>query len=323
MRTLIYFILCMLIYGSISCQTGAASPKWHRTAEGHTMAVITGPVSFVMGSPENEAYRDTDEVQHIVTIPRSFAIGTKEITVAQFQKFLDNNPEIRQLAKADPAKDPSRDNKKLLLFSPDEQCPQILVTWYEAAQYCNWLSKQEGIPEKEWVYPPLNQIKNGMVMPKDYLERTGYRLPTEAEWEFACRANTTSSHFFGSSDDLLPAYAWFSKNPPKKKGDTIDAKDPHHTYPVGQLKPNPLGLFDMYGNVWEWCQSRRAPYTQGTVEDKEDTHAIITDSTAMIRRGGSFAYGKEVMRSAHRGASNYFPMQRRDNVGFRIACTVR
>jgi formylglycine-generating enzyme required for sulfatase activity len=323
MKNLTFLIPWLLTCDSIFCQTDAPSPKRYRTAEGHIMIIITGPVSFIMGSPENEAYRDTDEVQHKVTIPRSFAIDTKEITIAQFQRFLDNNPAIRQLAKADADKDPSRDNKKLLRFSPNEQCPQILVTWYEAAQYCNWLSKQEGIPQKEWVYPPPDQIKSGMVMPKDYLKRTGYRLPTEAEWEFACRANTTSSRFFGSSNDRLADYAWYSKKPPQQKGDTIDAQDPHHTYPVAQLQPNQFGLFDVYGNVWEWCQSRRLPYSRDAVEDTEDIPAIITDSTAMIRRGGSFAYGKEVMRSAHRGATNYFPMQRRDNVGFRIARTMR
>lgn len=297
--------------------------QWFVTSEGQTMTMIAGPVSFTMGSPESEKYRDSDEVQHKVLIPRSFAISTKEITVVQFQKFLDDNPAIKEHAKADPAKYPGRSNEKLLVFSPDEQCPQILVTWYEAAQYCNWLSKQEDIPEKEWCYPPLDQIRNGMRLPNDHLTRTGYRLPTEAEWEYACRAGTGSNRFFGDSDQQLQDYAWYSKNPPLKKADPIDPDDPRHTYPVGQLKPNSLGLFDMYGNVWEWCHSRRLPYTSGTVKDVEDKNIIITDSVAMIRRGGSFSYSKDVMRSAHRGATNYFPMQRRDNVGFRISRTLR
>lgn len=287
------------------------------------MVIIHGPVSFTMGSPETEPYRDSDEVQHQVIIPRSFAIAATETTVAQFQQFLDDHPAIKKLAQADSAKSPVRDNKKLLAFSPDEQCPQILVTWYEAAQFCNWMSKQAGIPEKEWCYPPIDQIKSGMELPKDHLTRTGYRLPTEAEWEYACRAGATSARFYGSSDTVLSSYGWYSKNPPRKKSDPVDPTDPHHTYPVGQLKPNPLGLFDMYGNVWEWCHSKRLPYSKGTVEDKEDVNLLVTDSLPMVRRGGSFSYGSNVMRSAHRGATNYFPMQRRDNVGFRIARTLR
>lgn len=296
---------------------------WYLTSEGHTMTLIRGPVSFSMGSPESETDREKEESLHRVHIPRSFAISTKEITVAQFQRFFDNNPAIRASAKADADdKDPTRESKKLQRFSPDEQCPQILITWYEATQYCNWLSKQAGIPETEWVYPSLDSLKTGMRLPEDHLKRTGYRLPTEAEWEFACRAGSQSSRFYGSSPELLADYAWFSKKPLMKKGDSIDPDDPHHTHPVGQLKPNPLGLFDVYGNVWEWCDSPRIPYRGEAVDDEPKSALLITDSLAMVRRGGSFSYGQAEMRSAHRGAIGYLPSQRRDNVGFRIARTL-
>ena len=301
----------------------AANRRWFLTREGHTMVIIKGPVSFYMGSPRTEKLRDTDEVQHHRTIPRSFAVSTKEITVEQFQKFLDQHPDVKQQAKSDSTKDPSRDNPKLRVFSPDDRCPQILVTWYEAAQYCNWLSKQEGIPENEWCYPSIANIKSGMQMPKDNLERNGYRLVTEAEWEFACRAGSTSGRFYGESDELLSEYAWYSKNPKTQKGMPNDPNDPTRTQVVGSLKPNSFGLFDVYGNVWEWCHSRRLPYTKDSAIDREHEAFTITDSVAMVRRGGSFSYGKDVMRSAHRGASQYYPMQRRDNVGFRIARTVR
>lgn len=299
-----------------------ANSNWFLTTEGHTMAIIKGPVSFYMGSPLTEKLRDTDEVRHHRSIPRSFAASTKEITVEQFQKFLDQHPGIKQQAKADPSKDPSRDNPKLHVFSPDDDCPQILVTWYEAAQYCNWLSKQEGIPENEWVYPTIGNIKSGMLMPKDNLERTGYRLVTEAEWEYACRAGSTSSRFYGESEELLSQYALYSKNPKTRKDMPDDPNDPAHTLPVGSLKPNAFGLFDVYGNVWEWCHSRRLPYARDSAIDREYEAFTITDSVPMVRRGGSFSYGKDVMRSAHRGVSGYLPMQRRDNVGFRIAKTI-
>jgi formylglycine-generating enzyme required for sulfatase activity len=320
-------ILCLLAFSllskSQSLDKGKNDPERFLTSQSHAMVIIQGPVTFLMGSPANEKYRTDDELQHQVIIPRSFAISTNEITVAQFQRFLEANPDIKQNASRDSSKFPSVENKKLLIFSPEPECPQIYVTWYEAAQYCNWLSEQEGIPESEWCYPRNDEIKSGMVIPKDYLKRKGYRLPTEAEWEYAARAGTMTSRFYGKSDGLLSQYAWYSKNPPMTKSDKSDPKDPQHTYPVGQLKPNPYGLFDVYGNVWEWCDSRRQPYTSdGTTSDEARENIMITDSVAMVRRGGSFSYGKDVMRSAHRGALNYFPNQRRDNVGFRIAKTI-
>ena len=292
------------------------------TPQSQTMITIHGPVTFLTGSPANEKYRSDDEVQHKVTIPRSFAISKFEVTVAQFQKFLEENPSVKLNAARDSSKNPSIENKKLLRFSPDLKCPQILVTWYEAAQYCNWLSKIEGIPESEWVYPKIEDIKSGMTLTKTYLNKKGYRLPTEAEWEYAARAGTTTSRYYGDSDEELSQYAWYSKNPPQKKGDPIDPADPNRTYPVGLLKPNQFGLFDMYGNVWEWCDSRRMDYNVGASVDEANEDFVIDDSTVMVRRGGSFAYSKEEMRSAHRGANGYLPNQRRDNVGFRIARTV-
>lgn len=286
------------------------------------MIILRGPSAFLMGSPETEKYRTADEIQHQVTIPRSFAISKFEVTVAQFQKFLEENPIVKLNAAQDSSKNSSIENKKLLRFSPDLQCPQILVTWYEAAQYCNWLSKIEGIPESEWVYPKIEDIKSGMKLSKTYLNKKGYRLPTEAEWEYSDRAGTTASRYFGDSDEELSQYAWYSKNPPQKKGYPIDPGDSIRTYPVGLLKPNQYGLFDMYGNVWEWCDSRRLDYIVGASIDQANEDFVINDSTVLVRRGGSFAYSKEEMRSAHRGANGYLPNQRRDNVGFRIVKTI-
>jgi formylglycine-generating enzyme required for sulfatase activity len=322
-RITIPFLLAFSLLSK--CQSvgqGRKDTQGFHTSQSQEMVTIQGPVTFLMGSPTNEKYRTDDELQHQVTIPRSFAISTKEITVSQFQKFLEANLNIKRAASQDSSKFPSIENKRLLTFSPQMECPQIFVTWYEAAQYCNWLSKLDGIPESEWCYPPIDQIKSGMVISKDYLKRKGYRLPTEAEWEYAARAGTMTSRFYGESDDLLAEYAWYSKNPPRTKSDKNDPNDPQHTYPVGQLKPNPYGLFDIYGNVWEWCDSRRSPYTIDSFTDEPAESIMITDSVAMVRRGGSFSYAKDVMRSAHRGALNYFPNQRRDNVGFRIARTV-
>ena len=127
---------------------------------------------------------------------------------------------------------------------PSLDCAIGLLTWYEAARYCNWLSEQEGIPEKDWCYP--RDCGPNMELPKDHLERLGYRLPTEAEWEYSCKAGSTwTPRPYGLADSRLGHYAWFSGN----EGVAM--------HPVGQKKPNDLGLFDMLGNAYEWCLDAR------------------------------------------------------------------
>jgi len=153
-----------------------------------------------------------------------------------------------------------------------------------------------------------------MVMPADYLHRTGYRLPTEAEWEFAARAGTLTAHFFGDGIALLDRYAWFMAN------------SENHGWPVGTTKPNQFGLFDMYGNAWEWVQDRYLEYStdpKKTTLGNEDRELVVTNDAKRIRRGGSWSYDKETMRSAHRGAPTGYQLNdREDSVGFRVARTL-
>jgi formylglycine-generating enzyme required for sulfatase activity len=293
--------------------------NWFVTRQGHTLAVVQGPVEFTMGSPRYEPGRNRsgDEAPHRVRIPRSFAIATKEVTVGQFQRFLDANPEIKKRAQSDGQKDPTREGRIMKRLALDDDCPQILMTWFEAAQYCNWLSQQEGIPEEQWCYPALDQIKEGMELPRGHLRRTGYRLPTEAEWEYACRAGATTSRFYGSSEELLREYAWYT-------GTTFNERP----WPVGQLEPNDLGLFDVYGNVWEWGHDQWKQYPsepgERVREDSEDATSSVSREQKRPRRGGSYTYEAEFLRSAHRGTKDgYIPDERRDSVGFRVARTVR
>src|SRR5262249_1985181 len=135
------------------------------------------------------------------------------------------------------------------LFAPSTKCPAVLITWYLAAEYCNWLSEQEGLPPNEWCFEPnKGKYDDGMKLAPDCLKRRGYRLPTEAEWEDACRAGSKTSRYYGDSTPLLVKYGWYMAN----------AED--HSWPVGMLKPNDWGLFDMHGNNWDWCLDRYRSY---------------------------------------------------------------
>lgn len=311
-------VLVVVLAGTVSAQPPAPN--------GHTMVTIKGPVSVRMGSPAGETGRlpapdSAAEPLHTVTIPRSFAISTTEVTVAQFQRFLAANPDIEHFHRFADA--PDRMAEVHRRFSPDDDGPAIAMTWYEAAMYCNWLSTREGLPPSEWVYP-AGLLQDGFEMPPNYLRRRGYRLPTEPEWEFAARAGTTTSRFFGDSEETLGDYAVFARHPPRAKDDPVDPTDPQRTQRVGALKPNPLGLFDVYGNVWEWTQDRVERFQTADVrEDREDTMLRVSDGDARTRRGGAFPYGAAFARSAARGPVTSLPANRRDNLGFRIARTVR
>jgi formylglycine-generating enzyme required for sulfatase activity len=200
--------------------------RWYTNAQGQTMVVIPGPVTFPM-----RANLEDPEVLKTEHIPYSFAVASKEVTLEQFRRFLLANRDIAKEYKYSPR------------VSPDEKGPATSVTWIHAARYCRWLSALEGIPEKEWCFP--KDIKDGDELPGDYVRRKGYRLPTAAEWECACRAGTVTRRAYGSADELMKYYGWHLDNGGKR------------TWPVGLLKPNDWGLFDMYGNVEEWCSDEQ------------------------------------------------------------------
>ncbi len=267
--------------------------RWYVNGQGQTLVLIPGPVEFWMGSLAQEPGRHAlGEPLHRKRISRSFAIGAKEVTVEQFLRF---KPTHRYTNR----------------YSPKPEGPIINVMWYDAAGYCNWLSKEEGIPETEWCYP--KQVGEGMVLPRAYLDKTGYRLPTEAEWEYACRVGATTSRAYGVQEDpMLERYGWFLGN----------AQD--HAWPVGLLKPNDLGLFDMYGNVYEWCQEPAFLYRWAAreqfIEDKEYI-LDIRDNQSRLLRGGAFHDAVSFVRSAFR--STYRPSGDANGAGLRVARTYR
>jgi formylglycine-generating enzyme required for sulfatase activity len=281
-----------------------ARATWQVNGQGQTLTLIDSRKPFLMGSPPNEAGRiAVNEKQHWRRIGRRYAIGTKPITVAQWKRFLKAHPEVRY--------------QYTERYRPEADDPITNVTWYEAAQYCRWLSEQEGVPEHEMVYPNVAEIEKckqvggpPLRLRRNHLKRTGYRLPTEAEWEFAARAGARTSRYYGSSVELLPRYAWYLSN----------AKD--RTWPVGQTKPNDFGLFDMHGNAWNWCQESSWLYQAGTedrpVPDAEDLRPV-TESLRRALRGGSFDNHASVVRSAVR--IYYLPAVRYDVNGLRVCRT--
>ena len=277
----------------------AGPNAWVVNKQGQTLVIIPEVQKFMMGSPEPGF---PEERGHWKGIPRSYAIGTKEVTVAQFKEFLKSGDAAERRVE--------RDTEKLLeKYSPVADGPMIQVDWFRAAAYCNWLSKQEGLPASEWCYP--DKIEKGMEMPKGFLERKGYRLPTEAEWEYACRAGATTSRFYGRDRQLLEKYAWYSKTT-----ESLGAQ------PVGLMKPNDLGLFDVYGNVWEWCQGTSTPPTRlekGVSDDREQEKGVLKKRILSGMRGGAFLYPETECRSAYR-YSNRASLQIR-TLGFRVART--
>src|SRR5271157_3406566 len=233
--------------------------RWYVNGQGQTFALIDGPVEFRMGSPPTEPDRIAgNETPRRMVIHRRFAIADREVTVEQYQRFVKTNPQF--------GFDPS-ESEVVVRYSPDHGAgPMIGVSWYEAAAYCNWLSEQEGLAKDQWGYlPRAGAYDAGMTIPADVLKRTGYRLPTEAEWEYACRSGTITSRYYGVSTDLLDKYARYQAN------------SKEHAWTCGSLFSNDLGLFDMLGNVLEWVQDQfgRPDQTNDEINITENVDMII------------------------------------------------
>jgi len=132
---------------------------------------------------------------------------------------------------------------------------------------------------------------DGMAVPAEVLLRTGYRLPTEAEWEYACRSGTITSRYYGASTDLLPLYARHAAN------------SREHAWACGRLLPNDLGLFDMLGNEFEWAHDEsdvRRPGRHGSFSDTINNVVHVNEKNPRLLRGGSFDYRAAYVRSANR-----------------------
>ncbi|MEH2234045.1 MAG: SUMF1/EgtB/PvdO family nonheme iron enzyme [Nostoc sp.] len=218
--------------------------------------------TFMMGSPEGEAERASDESQqHEVKVP-GFFMGKYEITQAQYQAIMSHNPS----------------------YFKGEKRPVEQVSWDDAVEFCQKLSKKT---------------------------RKTYRLPSEAEWEYACRAGTKTPFYFGEmiTKDLVN----YNGNFPY--GSAPKGEYSNETTNVGKFPPNSFGLYDMHGNVWEWCQDVYNDNYQGAPKDGS---AWLTgkDNNIRLLRGGSWISDARYCRSAYRDRSAR--ANRNNDVGFRV-----
>ncbi|MEM8666131.1 MAG: protein kinase [Planctomycetota bacterium] len=286
----------------------SVATAWGLQVEDDTSALIDGEIQSVMGdrlvviqpdqpiwlgSPENEPGRDGQKEPLVpVELSHAYAVATKHVTVDQFMQFQPDHAY---------AKD----------YAPTTDCPMVDVSWFDAVRYCRWLSEKEGIPESEMCYPPIDQIKPGMQLETNFLDRIGYRLPTEAEWEYACRGGSTSSRWFGFDPDRLDDHAWTAKN------------SGYILHPVAAKLPNDYGLFDMLGNAMDYCHTKKAAFPIrpiGPISDPGAQDLFVNENDLMINRGGAVLYQPLDARAAQRDSHGV--KARRVYLTFRIVRTV-
>lgn len=277
--------------------------------------IIIPPGEFMMGDTEEEviqavelmtenvgepsdshkARMNSSKPQHEVVISKPFLMGTHELTQNLFRQFVEETNYQTDAEKDGKGGYGFLQGKQVqapqFLWNTNygvdqpEVAPVINVSWNDATEFCKWLSTKEG---------------------------KRYRLPTEAEWEYACRAGTTTMFSFGEELALVKEHAWFTEN-----SLNVDEKYPH---PVMTKKPNPFGLFDMHGNVYEWCQDwyDESYYTTLAGKKTVDPEGPITKRANRVLRGGCWQRWSMDLKSSYRDRIS--PLNRNLNVGFRIVC---
>lgn len=274
-----------------------AGHHWFVNGQGITM-IEAAPGTFTMGTL-GEPHFDDEGPAHKVALTRPFYLADREVTVEQFQRFVDD-ADYPDCEKPQDWEGPSKE------YSPTQECPVQMVSWFDAILYCNWLSAREN---RQACYERTGQkqkIKDYFGKDEEYdvwrcnFAAKGYRLPTEAEWEFAARAGSSADYCFGVGTAALADYAWFVNN-----ADT-------RTWPGGRKLPNAWGLFDMHGNVSEWCWDYDANYA---VETRQDPTGPAVGSGRVLR-GGAVTLGALACRSAFRDAHR--PTFRSAGYGFRL-----
>lgn len=269
LRSPAWLLLWVVLFGALWRMAYSAEPVFEEdnpiAVEAKPRRVRDGPLvmmdlpggQFLMGSPDtDEMAYGNEKPQHAVTVS-GFRIAVTPVTVGLYNEVMQKEPVAEEEARL----------------------PVADVTWYDAVEFCNRLSAREG-------YRPCyrQRFKRWVC---DW-RADGYRLPTEAEWEYACRAGTTTRYAFGDDPGQLDDYAWFTEN------------SANRTHEVAQKRPNGWGLYDMHGNVWEWCWDWYAPYDAQPAINPHGPKKPPSSGQRRVVRDGSFATSPVNLRSADR-----------------------
>ena len=251
------------------------------------------------GTPGNpspaEGYSNEERPRHEVTLT-GFYMGKYQVTQEQYFAVMKTNPSS---FSSSPATGEIQGKR-----------PVENVSWYDVLVFCNKLSEKEGLTPAyrinsstdpdDWGAVPTSS--NGIWDAVEIVSGSiGYRLPTEAQWEYACRAGTTTAWFHGDAEAGLENYAWY------------DINSNYMTHQVGLKTDNAFGLYDMHGNVYEWCWDRYGSYPSTAQTDPEGA----VSGSSRVLRGGGWAYDASLLRSAYR--NNYGPSYRSRGIGLRVA----
>jgi len=251
-------------------------PTTNDTTELPKNMVLVRAGMFLMGSPESEKGRYDDETLHEVAISHDFYMSKYPVTQAEYERVVGHNPSCSSKGIGD-------------------DYPVYQVSWYDAVEYCNKLSELEGLT--------LCYSGRGENICCDW-NANGYRLPTEAEWEYAARGGQKAgSYNVYAGSDTIGNVGWYVNNSGRK------------THPVGGKQANELGIYDMSGNVWEWCWDRKGEYPTGGVMNP----AVSSAGSNRVVRGGSWFSFANSCRSAYR--SRDYPSNSYYGVGFRVVRT--
>lgn len=273
--------LLMILGG---CKKDNNSPNTPKDPEFKVPVVKIAAGTFKMGTPKDDQEFKLDEKQHVVTLSRDFYMSACQITNAQFAEFL-NEKGVKGDGKfatlSHGAQILVKSSRMGLTYKGDQWTvaaeyanhPVVFVSWYGADEYARW---------------------------------AGGSLPTEAQWEYACRAGSEKAFCFGDPDEeKLKEYAWFKES-------NLKDEMALHIHEVGKKKPNAWGLYDMHGNVWEWCADWYEAYKGTATEDPTGP----TQGEKRVARGGSAFEPFLVNRSAKRGSER--PDALLSDVGFRV-----
>jgi formylglycine-generating enzyme required for sulfatase activity/flavodoxin len=269
-------ILKYAALGSLSLSLGGKLPISQTALAQSTNYLLINAGSFMMGSPASEFLREKDEAQHRVTLS-SYYMGRYPVTQREYQQIMGNNPSEFK-----------RDN-----------APVENVTWYDTVRYCNALSTKEG-------FTPAYTVNDRNIAWNR--AANGYRLPTEAEWEYAARAGTTTPFYTGGNITTRQAN-WYGTYP-YSDGTAGEARQ--RTVVVDSFAANPWGLYDISGNVWEWCWDWYSEYDTSAQTDPTGPASGVYK----IHRGGGWNDFGRHLRLAYRAA--FTPVNHMYNIGFRV-----